>query len=227
MSDESDQTSVQIFCIFYVFSSRMSFTPERKTHLMSDWTLWFVYRSLRHVDPPWTRTVYTGAPLVITYAAIEFVLFGPELKMDDTPLDSISLLSLCWDCSMLSSIENRFKGVECLLLRQGIYRPLFTCPLARPAGLCVTQQWWQWSTTARERSLFSSANGSATNRRLCDVWVSVHMCVCVYVHGNAKVNACGVFHTKLLHLLCDEGEGDVTQRESQSDISCLDLCQGF
>lgn len=51
------------------------------------------------------------------------------------------------------------------------------------------------------------------------------LCICVYVHGNAKVNARGVFHT-FLHLLCDEGEGDVTQRRSQSDISCLDLCQG-
>lgn len=64
---------------------------------------------------------------------------------------SVSLLQLCWDCSMLISIENRFKWIECLLLRQGIYGPLFTCPLSRPAGLCVTQQWWHRSAAAGEK----------------------------------------------------------------------------
>lgn len=56
------------------------------------------------------------------------------------------------------------------------------------------------------------------------------MRACVYVYGNAKVSACSgdcVFHTELLLPLRDEGEGDVTQRKSQSHVSCLDLCQGF
>lgn len=91
---------------------------------------------------------------------------------------SVSLLQLCWDCSMLISIENRFKWIECLLLRQGIYGPLFTCPLSRPAGLCVTQQWWHRSAAAGEKSLFTLANGDASNGRLRDMRVSVHMCVC-------------------------------------------------
>lgn len=94
---------------------------------------------------------------------------------------SVSLLQLCWDCSMLISIENRFKWIECLLLRQGIYGPLFTCPLSRPAGLCVTQQWWHRSATAGEKSLFTLANGDASNGRLRDMRVSVHMCVCVWM----------------------------------------------
>lgn len=94
---------------------------------------------------------------------------------------SVSLLQLCWDCSMLISIENRFKWNECLLLRQGIYGPLFTCPLSRLAGLCVTQQWWHRSATAGEKSLFTLANGDASNGHLRDMRVSVHMCVCVCV----------------------------------------------
>ena len=134
--------------------------PECESHLKGsttsesshqDWLLWFLMM-IHH-----THIQYKDEVIHLLYAGSEFVLFPSRaLKMDDTPLDSISLLWLCWDCSTLSSIEKRFKGVECLLLRQGIYRPLFTCPLARPAGLCVTQQWWQRITTARERSLSTS-----------------------------------------------------------------------
>lgn len=141
---------------------------------------------------------------------------------------SVSLLQLCWDCSMLISIENRFKWNECLLLRQGIYGPLFTCPLSRLAGLCVTQQWWHRSATAGEKSLFTLANGDASNGHLRDMRVSVHMCVCE--NGNAKVNACEVnisFTPSVCIYSVKKKGGDVTPRESQSHISCLDLCQAF
>lgn len=56
------------------------------------------------------------------------------------------------------------------------------------------------------------------------------LCICVCVNGNAKVNACEVnisFTPSVCIYSVTKKGGDVTPRESQSHISCLDLCQAF
>lgn len=96
-----------------------------------------------------------------------------------------------------------------------------------PSTLCMPSGAARWplchpTMMAAQRHIFVPSGQWESNNRVFMSSVTPRAYVCVYVRGNAKVN------TSFMGYSVTKGTGgDVTQRESQSDISCLDLCQGL
>lgn len=59
---------------------------------------------------------------------------------------------------------------------------------------------------------------------LCE-FLCICVCMCRVMQRWMHMEWMFLSH-QAFRVLCDEGEGDVTQGQSQSDISSLDLCQG-
>lgn len=110
---------------------------------------------------------------------------------------------------MLICIENRFRELECLLLRQAI--PLATlCSFAHLCILPTIMAWEHWC------SLFISQWELSTRLKLY-----VCMCACI-VH---MWHEC--LFSQTLASTPWPGEVGVILQDSQSEVSALDLCQGF